>query len=178
MASVATSTSDVGSYAINQGDLAASSNYALTYVGNNLTVTPRQITVQATNLARDYGFANPPLTYRITSGSLANGDSFAGSLATNAGLLSQAGSYAITQGSLALSANYTMSFVPGTLTVRPTALMSNGGFGSTLAAWMNENGQMFWMRRGNTQRPFSGTDMSFGTAFMTGLLSSGGLNAQ
>jgi hypothetical protein len=106
------------------------------------------------------------------------GDTFTGSLVTNAGLLSEAGSYAITQGSLALSANYTMSFVPGTLTVRPTAMMSNGGFGSTLAAWMDENGQMFWMRRGNTQRPFSGTDMSFGTAFMTELLSSGGLNAQ
>ncbi|MFN9095418.1 MAG: MBG domain-containing protein [Alphaproteobacteria bacterium] len=178
LASVADGTSNIGDYAINQGNL-ANSNYSITFTsGRTMAVTPRLITVRANDLARDYGFANPPLTYRITSGSLVNGDSFAGSLSTNAGLLSEAGRYAITQGSLALSANYTMSFVPGTLTVRPTAMMSNGGFGSTLAAWMNENGHMFWMRRGNTQRPFSGTDMSFGTAFMTELLSSGGLNAQ
>ncbi|MFN7307659.1 MAG: GLUG motif-containing protein, partial [Acetobacteraceae bacterium] len=166
-----------GTYTINACCL-STQQYVATVVPGTLTINPRQITVRANDLARDYGFANPPLTYRITSGSLANGDSFAGSLATNAGLLSQAGSYAITQGSLALSANYTMSFVPGTLTVRPTAMMSNGGFASTLVAWMNENGQMFWMRRGNTQRPISATDMSFGTAFMTELLSSGGLNAQ
>jgi hypothetical protein len=42
---------------------------------------------------------------------------------------------------------------------------------------MDQNGQLFWMRRGSTQRLFSGTDMSFGTVFFTELLSSGGLNA-
>ena len=39
LATTATTTSNVGSYAITQGALAASSNYALTYVGADLTVT-------------------------------------------------------------------------------------------------------------------------------------------
>ena len=36
----ATAASDVGVYGIKQGTLAASSNYAFTYVGANLTITP------------------------------------------------------------------------------------------------------------------------------------------
>ncbi|MFN7305417.1 MAG: MBG domain-containing protein, partial [Alphaproteobacteria bacterium] len=113
-------------------------NYNISYVNRALTITPRQITVRANDLARDYNTANPSLTYGITSGSLANGDSFTGSLATDAGLLSQAGSYAITQGSLALSANYAMSFLPGTLTVKPTAIMAPGGSASSVVASMDE----------------------------------------
>ncbi|WP_163199294.1 MBG domain-containing protein, partial [Citrobacter freundii] len=38
LATSATTASNVGSYAITQGDLAASSNYAVTYAGANLTV--------------------------------------------------------------------------------------------------------------------------------------------
>jgi hypothetical protein len=40
LATVATTQSNAGSYAITQATLAASRNYALTYVGANLTVTP------------------------------------------------------------------------------------------------------------------------------------------
>src|SRR6202040_3106149 len=39
LATTATTTSDVGNYAITQGALAASSNYLLIYVGADLTVT-------------------------------------------------------------------------------------------------------------------------------------------
>ncbi|MBY0581779.1 MAG: filamentous hemagglutinin N-terminal domain-containing protein, partial [Sphingomonas sp.] len=45
LATAATTTSNVGSYAITQGSLSASSNYALTYVGSQLSVTPRALTV-------------------------------------------------------------------------------------------------------------------------------------
>ena len=38
---------DVGTYAITQGTLALSTNYTLTYVGANLTITARPITVTA-----------------------------------------------------------------------------------------------------------------------------------
>ena len=38
---------NVGSYAIQQGTLAASGNYALTYAGANLSITARPITVTA-----------------------------------------------------------------------------------------------------------------------------------
>lgn len=45
LATTATATSSVGTYAITQGTLTATSNYALTYVGANLTVTAQPITV-------------------------------------------------------------------------------------------------------------------------------------
>ncbi len=38
---------DVGTYAISQGDLALTGNYALTFIGDELTVTVRPITVTA-----------------------------------------------------------------------------------------------------------------------------------
>ena len=41
----ATVMSKVGAYAINQGSISASSNYALTYIGANLAVTPRALTI-------------------------------------------------------------------------------------------------------------------------------------
>jgi hypothetical protein len=119
LASLATDTSNVGNYAINQGDLAGGSNYTISFTsGRTMAVTPRLITVRADDLARDYGQPNPALTYRISSGSLVTGDGFGGSLFTSAGSGSGAGTYAISQGSLALSANYALTFVPGTLTIR------------------------------------------------------------
>ncbi|WP_163368298.1 MBG domain-containing protein, partial [Enterobacter hormaechei] len=72
----------VGSYAIAQGDLAASSNYAVTYAGANLTVGQRAITVTADAKSRIYGDANPALTWQLTAGSLVNGDSLTGGLTT------------------------------------------------------------------------------------------------
>ena len=38
---------NVGTYAINQGTLSAGSNYALTFVGANLTINARPVTVTA-----------------------------------------------------------------------------------------------------------------------------------
>ena len=63
LATSATTTSNVGSYGITQGTLAASSNYALSYVGANLTVTAAPLTVTADAQTRLYGAANPALTY-------------------------------------------------------------------------------------------------------------------
>jgi hypothetical protein len=48
LATTATTTSNVGAYGITQGTLTASSNYALTYVGANLTVTAAPIDVPVT----------------------------------------------------------------------------------------------------------------------------------
>ncbi|WP_163374653.1 MBG domain-containing protein, partial [Escherichia coli] len=59
LATSATTASNVGSYAITQGDLAASSNYAVTYAGANLAVSQRAITVTADAKSRIYGDANP-----------------------------------------------------------------------------------------------------------------------
>ena len=119
LATVADATSPVGPYAITQGTLAASSNYALTFVNGTLTVTPRPITVSADNLSRIYGNSNPALTFTVGGQGLVNGDTLTGAPATVADATSPVGPYAITQGTLAASSNYALSFVNGTLTVTP-----------------------------------------------------------
>ena len=68
----------VGGYAIQQGTLTAGSNYMLTYVRANLTISARAITVTADAKSKTYGDADPALTYQITSGSLAFTDVFTG----------------------------------------------------------------------------------------------------
>ncbi|HEY8949282.1 MAG TPA: MBG domain-containing protein [Rhizomicrobium sp.] len=123
LATTATGTSNVDSYAITQGSLAASSNYAVTYVGGSLSVTPRAITVMADDLSRLYGSANPLLTYVVGGDGLVNGDTLTGTLATSAGTHSNIGNYAIAQGSLAASSNYVLTFAPGTLAITPAALI-------------------------------------------------------
>ncbi|WAC25384.1 MBG domain-containing protein [Blastomonas sp. SL216] len=117
LATTAGLTSNVGSYAITQGTLAAGSNYALTYTGANLTVTARPLTITADALTRIYGDANPALTYTVGGDGLVNGDTLSGALATAAGLTSNVGSYAITQGSLAAGSNYALTYTGANLTV-------------------------------------------------------------
>jgi hypothetical protein len=120
LATAATATSNIGSYAITQGTLAASANYALAYTPANLTVTAAALTVTADAQTRAYGAANPPLTY--TSTGLVNGDTLTGLLATTATTTSNVGSYGITQGTLAASSNYTLSYTGDNLTVVAAAL--------------------------------------------------------
>lgn len=105
---------DVGSYAIEQGTLALTANYDLTYAGANLTITPRPITVTADDRSKMYGEPDPTLTYQVT-GTLVDGDAFTGGITRDAGHLS--GTYAIRQGTLALSGNYSLTFVDGTFTI-------------------------------------------------------------
>ncbi len=111
---------NVGTYAITQGALALSSNYALSYQGANLTIGLRLVTVTADAKSKIYGEVDPPLTYQITSGSLADGDAFSGAIARAAG--ENVGSYAITQGTLALPSDYTLVFVPANLTIGTRAV--------------------------------------------------------
>jgi MBG domain (YGX type) len=120
LATTAGATSNVGSYAITQATLAASTNYALSYVGANLTVTAAALSVVANPQSRGYGAANPTLTYVATG--LVNSDMLTGALATAAGATSNVGGYAITQGTLAASSNYTLSYTGNNLTVTQAAL--------------------------------------------------------
>ena len=98
LATSATTASNVGTYGITQGTLAASGNYALNYTSNNLTVTQRAITVTADAKSRAYGDANPALTYQVGGSGLVNGDSLSGALATSATTSSNVGIYGITPG--------------------------------------------------------------------------------
>jgi hypothetical protein len=107
----------VGPYAIQQGTLALSANYVLTYTGGSLTITPRAVTVTADPKTKIYGDADPGLTYQITTGNLVNGDAFSGALTRVAG--ENVGSYAIQQGTLVLGTNYTLGFVTKDLSITP-----------------------------------------------------------
>ena len=95
LATTASTSSNVGSYAIGQGTLAASSNYTLTYTGGTLSVTARPISVTADNLSRLYGDSNPAFTYTVSGDGLVNGDTLSGGLATTAAATSDVGSYAM-----------------------------------------------------------------------------------
>ena len=110
---------NVGNYAITQGSLSLNSNYTLTFIGANLTITPRPVTITADTKTKVFGDADPALTYQITSGTLAFSDAFAGSLTRDAG--EDVGTYAITQGTVALNSNYTLTYVGADLTITPKA---------------------------------------------------------
>ncbi len=120
--SVATSASNVGTYAIT-GSGATSTNYDFAYVPGTLTISKALLTVTADNATREYGLANPIFTGTISG--LRNGDSASvisglvfGSVATTA---SNVGTYAIT-GSGASATNYDFAYAPGTLTITKALL--------------------------------------------------------
>jgi hypothetical protein len=106
---------DAGTYAITQGNLSLPEYYALSFISDDLTITPRQVEVTADAKTKQYGNPDPELTYLVTSGSLVPGDDFTGELERETG--EEVGTYAILQGSLALSDNYDLSFVSDDLTI-------------------------------------------------------------
>lgn len=100
--------------------LTLSGSKAANYTVNTIAITTADITswpvtVTADAKSKAYGGADPSLSYQVTSGSLAPGDSFAGTLARVAG--ENVGSYAIQQGSLSLNGNYTLTFIGANLTI-------------------------------------------------------------
>ncbi|VTL97999.1 hemagglutination activity domain-containing protein [Pseudomonas aeruginosa] len=116
---------NVGTYGINQGDLALNSgNYDLSYQGNNLTITKALLNVIADAKTKVYGDADPSLTYQVSG--LKNGDSAGAVL--NGGSLSRVagenvGVYGINQGDLALtSGNYDLSYQGNNLTITKALL--------------------------------------------------------
>ena len=127
LGTTALASSPVGNYPITQGTLSVSGNYALTFVGNALSITPVTLSVSANAKTKLYGAVLPALTYTATG--LVNGDTpgnvFTGSLTTTATQSSVVGSYPITRGTLAANANYVFTnanFTASTLTVTPAPL--------------------------------------------------------
>lgn len=123
LATAANSASGVGSFAITQGTLAATANYAVTFAGGTLSITPRPITVTADSFSRIYGNANPTFTFTVGGLGLVNGDQLSGALTTAANATTGVGTFAITQGTLAAGANYALTFVNGGLTITPRPII-------------------------------------------------------
>lgn len=128
----------VGSYAIQQGTLALSSNYALTFVGASLTIAARPITITADTQTKVMGAPDPALTYQVTSGSIVSGDAFSGALTRVAG--EAVGTYEIQHGSLTAGANYTLSFVGAHLTIVYSTASCLGQAGHTILQPINADG--------------------------------------
>jgi len=121
----ATVTSAVANYAITASG-AVASNYKFIYQPGVLTVTKAALTVKADDRSKVYGQANPELSISATEG-LAPQD-----VVTNLGLKtvatttavtgSSVNTYPITVTGLAAVANYTVTYLPGILSVTPAAL--------------------------------------------------------
>ena len=121
----ATTASGVGAYAIRLGTL-GNPNYAISYAGADLTITPRAITITALDQNRIYGEANPALAYAVGGAGLVNGDTLTGVLATAATERSDVGGYAITAGTLG-GGNYQITGFSGatlTVTARPVTIVA------------------------------------------------------
>ncbi len=111
---------NAGNYTIRQGSLALDSKYTLTFVTANLVITERPITIRADAKSKIYGNSDPPLTYAITSGTLAGSDTFSGSLSRDAG--ENVGTYGITLGTLRLGSNYNITFNGANLIITARAI--------------------------------------------------------
>jgi len=90
-------------------------NFKASSADVKINVIARPIGVRADNITKYFGYADPALTYSITSGSLVAGDSFSGGLSRDPG--TAIGNYAINQGTLALSTNYDLSFTAGVFSI-------------------------------------------------------------
>ena len=119
--STAPATSGVGSYAI-MASGAADPNYSISYLPGTLTIGQAALTITANNQSMTYGGSLPALTAGYTG--LVNGDTRAaisGLVLSTAEASSPAGSYPITA-SGASDPNYSISCLPGTLTIGPATL--------------------------------------------------------
>ncbi len=73
-------------------------------------ITKKSVTVTPDNQSKEYGDADPTLTYTVNP-ALLNGDSFTGKLTRDVG--EDVGNYKITQGSLSVGNNYKINFITG-----------------------------------------------------------------
>ena len=118
LATTATSSSNVGSYSITQGNLAATGNYTIgTFNSGTLTANAAKLTVTATNESMTYGGSVPALAYTYTG--LVNGGSPTFSAGYSGFVLGQGPS--VLSGTLAFSTTTTSSSSAGTYTAAVTA---------------------------------------------------------
>ena len=109
-----------GTYAIEQGSIAATGDYDVVYTGADLTITKATLNIVADAQTKAYGTADPALTYTVTG--FENGDDLTiltGALTRVAG--EAVGTYAIEQGTLD-APNYTITYTGADLTITKATL--------------------------------------------------------
>lgn len=108
--------------AVNDGN--AGLNYAYTFLTDmSGAIAQRDLTVAADEIAKGLGMPDPPLTWRVTAGSLATGDTLA--LTREPG--EAVGAYPITIGSFPEAANYKVTYTGAFLSIGPTVQFVSGG---------------------------------------------------
>ena len=112
---------NIGTYAIEQGTLATTANYDITYTAADFTITKATLNIVADAKSKVYGSADPALTYTVTG--LANGDDqsiITGTLSRVVG--ENIGTYAIEQGTLATTANYDITYTGADFNINKATL--------------------------------------------------------
>ena len=131
---------NVGSYTLTPGGL-TSNNYAITYQGGTLTLTPATLTYVATPVQIYVGQAIPALTGAVTgfqgSDTLANATTGALAFTTSATVQSPAGHYAITGSGLAAN-NGDYVFVQDTGNALAFNVAAGGGVASSSVAYLQQ----------------------------------------
>lgn len=133
VASPATLTSNVGNYTLTPSGAAFTvgfaSDYAVSYAPGTLAVTPRPITLTATDLSRIYGNANPTTdTFAISGNGLANTDTLAATLNVSSLAVSTSGvgNYALTPSGATFTSgaasNYIVTYADGILSITARGL--------------------------------------------------------
>jgi len=112
---------NAGNYVINQGSLALSNNYNLTYIPAQLTINKAILTVTAEDKERCYGINNPTFTLRYSgfkNGETADNLSKKPVVSTDAGPGSPVAVYSLTAGG-GSSANYDFNYQHGSMVILP-----------------------------------------------------------
>ncbi len=124
----ATIGSNVGTFAITPFGATAPASYLIGYVPGTLTINPAALTLTANSASRTYGAANPAFSDTVVG--FVNGDTssvISGlSFTTPATAASGVGAYTIVPTG-AVAANYTLTFVAGTLTINRASLTITAG---------------------------------------------------
>ncbi len=165
----ATATSTVGSYPINCSGL-TSPNYTITYAAGTLTVTPAALTITAPNATRVWGFANPVFTPTAT-GLVTPPDTLASlgvACSSAATATSAIGNYPITCSGVT-SANYTTSYVAGTLTVTTAVQLTPASL-----TFASQNVGTTSPAQTATLRNIGGSTMTFSAAITANFIRAGG----
>jgi hypothetical protein len=114
-------------------DANSGNNYAYTYIPNTTGVIIKlPITVSADPKSKVFGTSDPALTYQVTSGFLASGDTL--NLTRVAG--TAPGIYPIIVGAFPAKNNYTLTYIGANLTITPIVTLKSTG---TYDGWVLES---------------------------------------
>ena len=116
---------NVGSYSISKATYTYGSNYDETFVGNNLVIGQRPITITADAQSKTYGDTDPSLAAKVTLGTIVGSDEASGSLSRAEG--ENVGSYLISKATYTYGSNYNETFVGANLVIgqRPITITAD-----------------------------------------------------